>query len=69
MDHGVGRAVLASAPNPAEAARMTSAQLRAALKRAVRTRGIDAEPDSLRTVSAATTRALHRLSGTSWDSN
>ncbi|MFE4933448.1 MULTISPECIES: IS110 family RNA-guided transposase [unclassified Streptomyces] len=44
------RAVLATAPTPARAARLTPAQLRAALKRAGRTRGIDAEADRLRTV-------------------
>ncbi|WP_457784606.1 IS110 family RNA-guided transposase [Streptomyces microflavus] len=44
------RAVLAMAPTPARAARLTPAQLRAALRRAGRTRGIDAEADRLRTV-------------------
>jgi transposase len=44
------RAVLATAPTPARAARLTPAQLRAALKRAGRTRGIDTEADRLRTV-------------------
>ncbi|WP_406301243.1 IS110 family transposase [Streptomyces sp. NBC_00885] len=44
------RAVLAAAPTPATAARLTPAQLRAALKRAGRTRGIDVEADRLRTV-------------------
>jgi transposase len=44
------RAVLATAPTPARAARLTPAQLRAALKRAGRTRGIDAEAVRLRSV-------------------
>ncbi|WP_443609742.1 IS110 family transposase [Actinacidiphila acididurans] len=44
------RAVLATAPTPARAAKLTPAQLQAALKRAGRTRGIDAEADRLRTV-------------------
>jgi transposase len=52
--HGLARpearAVLAAAPTPARAARLTPAQLRAALKRAGRTRGIEAEADRLRTV-------------------
>ncbi|MCT9093794.1 IS110 family transposase [Streptomyces sp. ASQP_92] len=47
------RAVLTSAPTPARAARLTPAQLRAALKRAGRTRGIDAEADRLRTIFRA----------------
>jgi transposase len=44
------RAVLAVAPTPARAARLTLAQLRAALRRAGRTRGIDTEADRLRSV-------------------
>lgn len=44
------RTVLAAAPTPARAARLSAAQLRTALKRAGRTRGIDAEADRLRTV-------------------
>ncbi|MFD8217590.1 IS110 family transposase [Streptomyces sp. NPDC059697] len=52
--HGLSRpearAVLTAAPTPARAARLTPAQLRAALKRAGRTRGIDTEADRLRTV-------------------
>ncbi|MFF0747484.1 IS110 family transposase [Streptomyces sp. NPDC004111] len=44
------RAVLTAAPTPARAAKLTSPQLRAALKRAGRTRGIDAEADCLRTI-------------------
>jgi transposase len=42
------RAVLAAAPTPAGAARLTLAQLRAVLKRAGRRRGIDAEATRLR---------------------
>lgn len=43
------RAVLAVAPTPSAAARMTLPQLRAALKRAGRSRGIDAEAERLKT--------------------
>jgi transposase len=42
------RAVLAAAPTPADAARLTLAQWRAALRRAGRQRGIDAEAGRLR---------------------
>jgi transposase len=42
------RAILAAAPTPADAARLTLAQLRALLKKAGRTRGIDAEATRLR---------------------
>jgi hypothetical protein len=42
------RAVLAAAPAPADAARLTTAQLRALLKKAGRTRGIDAGATRLR---------------------
>ncbi len=42
------RAVLAAAPDPASAARLTPAQLRALLKKAGRSRGIDAEAQRLR---------------------
>ncbi len=42
------RAVLAAAPTPADAARLTVAQLRALLKKAGRSRGIDAEATRLR---------------------
>src|SRR5438552_2523890 len=42
------RAVLAAAPTPADAAALTAAQLRAALKKAGRSRGIDAEAARLR---------------------
>ena len=42
------RAVLAAAPTPADAARLTLAQLKAALRKAGRTRGIDAEATRLR---------------------
>lgn len=49
------RAVLAAAPTPASAAKLTVAQLRAALKRAGRLRGIDAEANRLK----AALRAEH----------
>ncbi len=42
------RAVLAAAPTPADAAKLTLTQLRAALKKAGRTRGIDTEATRLR---------------------
>ena len=42
------RAVLAAAPDPAAAATLTAAQLRALLKKAGRSRGIDAEAQRLR---------------------
>jgi transposase len=42
------RAVLAAAPTPAQAAALTAAQLRALLRQAGRTRGIDAEAARLR---------------------
>jgi hypothetical protein len=42
------RAVLAAAPTPAAGARLTPAQLRALLKKAGRSRGIDAEAQRLR---------------------
>jgi transposase len=42
------RVILAAAPAPAEAARLTLAQLRALLKKAGRSRGIDAEAQRLR---------------------
>src|SRR5689334_21249952 len=42
------RAILAAAPTPADAARLTLAQLRALLKKAGRIRGIDAEATRLR---------------------
>jgi transposase len=42
------RAVLAAAPDPASAARLTPAQLRSLLKKAGRQRGIDAEAQRLR---------------------
>jgi transposase len=42
------RAVLAAAPTPAAAARLTLAQLRALLRKAGRSRGIDAEAERLR---------------------
>ncbi len=52
--HGLARAearaVLAAAPTPARAARLSLAQLRAALKRAGRQRGIDSEAERLREV-------------------
>ncbi len=49
------RALLAVAPTPAAAAKLTKAQIRAALRRAGRQRGIDAETDRL----AAALRAEH----------
>jgi transposase len=49
------RAALAAAPTPASAAKLTVAQLRAALKRAGRLRGIDAEANRLK----AALRAEH----------
>jgi transposase len=42
------RTILAAAPTPAEAAKLTLAQLRALLKKAGRSRGIDAEAQRLR---------------------
>ena len=42
------RTILAAAPTPADAARLTAAQLRALLKKACRRRGIDAEATRLR---------------------
>jgi hypothetical protein len=42
------RVVLAAAPTPAHAAKLTRAQLRSLLKKAGRQRGIDAEADRLR---------------------
>ncbi|MFF4476390.1 IS110 family transposase [Streptomyces sp. NPDC001520] len=52
--HGLARAearaVLATAPTPARAARLNLTQLRSALKRAGRQRGIDAEAERLRSV-------------------
>ena len=42
------RAVLSAAPTPADAARLTLAQLRAALKKAGRSRGLDTEATRLR---------------------
>ncbi|MFD4910588.1 IS110 family RNA-guided transposase [Kitasatospora purpeofusca] len=47
------RAVLAAAPTPSRAARLSLVQLRAALKRAGRSRGIDAEAERLRDVFRA----------------
>ncbi|MBW8798959.1 MAG: IS110 family transposase [Streptomyces sp.] len=47
------RAVLSTAPTPARAARLSLAQLRAALKRGGRQRGIDAEAERLRDVLRA----------------
>ncbi|MFF3601556.1 IS110 family transposase [Kitasatospora indigofera] len=47
------RAVLGAAPTPARATKLTLTQLRAALKRAGRQRGIDAEADRLREVFRA----------------
>lgn len=47
------RALLAAAPTPAQAARLTAAQLRSLLKRAGRTRGIDAEAQRLKAILRA----------------
>ena len=47
------RAVLAAAPTPADAARLTLAQLRATLKKAGRSRGLDTEAARLRDVFRA----------------
>ncbi|MGW2540367.1 IS110 family transposase [Kitasatospora sp. NPDC001574] len=47
------RAVLTAAPTPARAAKLSLAQLRAALKKAGRTRGIDADAERLRDVLRA----------------
>ncbi|GJF32574.1 mini-circle putative transposase for IS117 [Kitasatospora sp. NE20-6] len=47
------RAVLTTAPTPARAAKLSLSQLRAALKRAGRQRGIDAEAERLRDVFRA----------------
>jgi transposase len=47
------RAVLSAAPTPAAAAKLTLAQLRAALKRAGRSRGIDTEATRLREIFRA----------------
>ena len=44
------RELLKSAPTPAKAARLTRAQIQAALRRAGRTRGIEAEADRLRDI-------------------
>ena len=44
------RAVLAAAPTPASAAKLTLAQLRALLRKAGRSRGIDAEAQRLREI-------------------
>jgi transposase len=54
------RAVLAAAPTPADAAKLTLAQLRALLKKAGRSRGIDAEAARLR--EALSTRQMRQLS-------
>jgi transposase len=53
------RAILAAAPTPADAARLTPAQLRALLKKAGRTRGIDAEATRLR--DALRTQQMRQL--------
>lgn len=50
LDSREARAVLASAPNPAAAARLTRAQLRSLLRKSGRQRNIDAWADRLRTV-------------------
>ncbi|MFE2729487.1 transposase, partial [Kitasatospora sp. NPDC059327] len=48
--HPVARELLAAAPTPEQAARLTRSQLRAAVRRAGRKRGIEAEADRLREV-------------------
>lgn len=53
------RAILAAAPTPADAAKLTPAQLRALLKKAGRSRGIDAEAARLR--DAFRTRQMRQL--------
>jgi transposase len=53
------RAVLAAAPTPADAARLTLAQLRALLKKAGRRRGIDTEATRLRDAFRA--EQMHQL--------
>ncbi|MFI2041427.1 IS110 family transposase [Streptomyces bottropensis] len=47
--HPIARTLLAAAPTPARAARLTRAQLRALAKKAGRQRGIEAEADRLHT--------------------
>ena len=49
------RALLAAAPTPATAAKLTTTQLRAILRQAGRRRGIDAEADRLATILRGTT--------------
>lgn len=48
--HPVARALLAAAPTPEHAARLTRTQLRAIVRRAGRKRGIEAEADRLREI-------------------
>jgi transposase len=56
------RAVLAAAPTPATAAKLTKTQLRAALRKAGRQRGIDAEVDRVqRILRTPTLRQLPRI--------
>src|SRR6185295_1004276 len=47
------RAVLAAAPTPRAAARLTLPQIRTALKRAARVRGIDVEAERIKTALRA----------------
>ena len=53
------RAILAAAPTPAQAASLTAAQLRALLRKAGRSRGLDAEATRLR--DAFQTQQMHQL--------
>jgi hypothetical protein len=53
------RVILAAAPTPADAAKLTPAQLRALLKKAGRSRGIDAEAQRLR--DAFRQQQMHQL--------
>jgi hypothetical protein len=48
--HPVARALLAAAPTPEQAARLTRTQLRAIVRRAGRKRGIENEADRLREI-------------------
>ena len=60
------RAVLAAAPTPADAARLTLAQLRALLRKAGRSRGIDTEAARLRDAFRTSRCASSRSSSRPW---